>query len=172
MEVSNFLKIKMCVGNGDANSHFKNTVHIYCDSNKTRETCVHIGYFIHSGVFVCFYKNAQPMDILQLSSADYSYLMWFHAFTAPVVQVVLQVAITDAELELLQEWLVLHQVQGVEHIKTILKYKHRYWALEREIRGQFHRAAKQRKLLTRNICLADFLGYQPNLHVKLMYFGW
>ena len=41
-----------------------------------------------------------------------------------------------------------------------------------ETRGQFHRAAKQRKLLTRNICLADFLGYQPNLHVKLMYFGW
>ena len=39
-------------------------------------------------------------------------------------------------------------------------------------RGQFHRAAEQRKLLTRNICLADFLGYQPNLHVKLMYFGW
>ena len=39
-------------------------------------------------------------------------------------------------------------------------------------RGQFHRAAKQRKLLTRNICLADFLGYQPNLNVKLMYFGW
>ena len=35
-----------------------------------------------------------------------------------------------------------------------------------------HRAAKQRKLLTRNICLADFFGYQPNLHVKLMYFGW
>ena len=23
---------------------------------KTRETCVHIGYFIHSGVFMCFYK--------------------------------------------------------------------------------------------------------------------
>ena len=39
-------------------------------------------------------------------------------------------------------------------------------------RVQFHGAAKQRKLLTRNICLADFLGYQPNLHVKLMYFGW
>ena len=39
-------------------------------------------------------------------------------------------------------------------------------------RGQFHRAAKQRKLLTRNICLTDFLGYQPNLHVKFMYFGW
>ena len=25
---------------------------IYCDSNKTRETCVYIGYFIHSGVFM------------------------------------------------------------------------------------------------------------------------
>ena len=34
-----------------------------------------------------------------------------------------------------------------------------------------HRAAKQRKLLTRNICLADFFGYQPNLHVKLMYWS-
>ena len=31
-------------------------VHIYYDSNKTRETSVHIGYFIHSGVFMCFYK--------------------------------------------------------------------------------------------------------------------
>ena len=29
------------------------SVHIYCDSNKTRETCVHIGYFIHSGVYLC-----------------------------------------------------------------------------------------------------------------------
>ena len=31
-------------------------LHIYYDCNKTRETCVHIGYFIHSGVFMCFYK--------------------------------------------------------------------------------------------------------------------
>ena len=29
-------------------------VHIYHDSNKTRETCVHIVYFLHSGVFMCF----------------------------------------------------------------------------------------------------------------------
>ena len=27
-------------------------------------------------------------------------------------------------------------------------------------------------LMSREVCLADFLGYQPNLHVKLMYFGW
>ena len=26
-------------------------------TNKTRETCVHIGYFIHSGVFMCFDKK-------------------------------------------------------------------------------------------------------------------
>ena len=32
------------------------TVHIFCDSNKTRESCVHIGYFIHLEVFMCFYK--------------------------------------------------------------------------------------------------------------------
>ena len=38
--------------------------------------------------------------------------------------------------------------------------------------ANFIEAAKQRKLLTRNICLADFLGYQPNMHVKFMYFGW
>ena len=34
----------------------------------------------------------------------------------------------------------------------------------------FH--AEQINLLTRNICLADFFGYQPNLHVKWMYFDW
>ena len=39
-------------------------------------------------------------------------------------------------------------------------------------RAQFHRAAKQRKLLTRKICLADFLGYQPNFHTKCMQCGW
>ena len=27
-----------------------------CYSNKTGETCVPIGYFIHSGVFKCFYN--------------------------------------------------------------------------------------------------------------------
>ena len=31
-------------------------VHINCDSNKTRETCVHIGYCIHLGVFMCLKK--------------------------------------------------------------------------------------------------------------------
>ena len=29
---------------------------MYYDSNKTRETFVNIGHFIHSGVFMCFYK--------------------------------------------------------------------------------------------------------------------
>ena len=33
-------------------------------------------------------------------------------------------------------------------------------------------AAQQKKMLTRNICLAEILGYQHNWHVKLVYFGW
>ena len=37
-------------------NYYSNLLHIYYDSNKTRETCAHIGYFIHSGVFMCFYK--------------------------------------------------------------------------------------------------------------------
>ena len=41
--------------NTEAGNH-NSIVHIYYDSNKTRETCVHIVYFIHSGVFVCLNK--------------------------------------------------------------------------------------------------------------------
>ena len=41
----------MCVGN-----RYATRQEIYYDFHKTRETCVHVGYFIHSGVFMCFYK--------------------------------------------------------------------------------------------------------------------
>ena len=61
MEVSDFLITKCVWGTGVAFNiieagNYYSTVHIYYDSSKTRETCVHIGYFIHSGVFMCFYK--------------------------------------------------------------------------------------------------------------------
>lgn len=46
--------------------------------------------------------------------------LWLHEGTSPVVEVVLKVAIPNAELELLQELGVLHQVQGVEHVKVCL----------------------------------------------------
>ena len=35
------------------------------------------------------------------------------------------------------------------------------------IRAQFHRAAKQRKMLTIKICLANFFSYQPNFHTNV-----
>ena len=28
------------------------------------------------------------------------------------------------------------------------------------------------ELLRGNICSADFVGYQPNVHTKCVYFGW
>ena len=50
----------MCVGNGDATVVIFNIEAGYYYSKSmfvmTKETCVHIDYFIHSGVFMCFYK--------------------------------------------------------------------------------------------------------------------
>ena len=54
-----------------------------------------------------------------------------HIGTPPVVEVVLQVAVSDAELELLQEVGVLHQVQRVEDVKVFLEEKEkRMWQRE------------------------------------------
>lgn len=41
-----------------------------------------------------------------------------HIGTAPVVQVVVKVSVSDAELERLEERLVLHEVESVEHIEA------------------------------------------------------
>lgn len=49
-----------------------------------------------------------------------THLLGRHRRTAPVVHVVLQVTVTLAKLEILQESLVLHQVEGVEHVKLCL----------------------------------------------------
>lgn len=48
------------------------------------------------------------------------YLVWAHIRTHPVVQVVMKVLVADAELELLQETLVIHHVKGREDVKTFL----------------------------------------------------
>ena len=52
------------VWNGDAATRFKyvggkllQKVHIYCNSNKRRETCVHIGYFTDLGVLFCVFAK-------------------------------------------------------------------------------------------------------------------
>ena len=48
-------------------------------------------------------------------------LIWFHVRTFPVVKVILQVAVPDTELQLLQELLVVHQIKGIEYIKPHLE---------------------------------------------------
>ena len=47
-------------------------------------------------------------------------LLGDHGGALPVVEVVLEVAVADPELELLQERRVLHQVQRVEHVEVAL----------------------------------------------------
>lgn len=53
----------------------------------------------------------------RLAIAD---LIGIHWGTFPVIEVILQVSISFAKLELLQEHLILHEIQGIEHIKTFL----------------------------------------------------
>ena len=45
----------LVIFNIEAGNYYRKSTFI-TDSNKTRESCVHIGYFIHSGVFMWFYK--------------------------------------------------------------------------------------------------------------------
>lgn len=52
-------------------------------------------------------------------------LIRVHRGTSPVVEVILQISISYAKLELLQKDLILHQIQSVEHIKTFLLKIHR-----------------------------------------------
>lgn len=55
-------------------------------------------------------------------------LVWIHGRAFPVVEVILQVPISDAKLQLLQKHFILHQIQGIEHIKAFLlnpQNKHR-----------------------------------------------
>lgn len=48
------------------------------------------------------------------------YLVWAHSRTHPVVQVVMKALVTDAELEVLQETLVIHHIESKEDVKTFL----------------------------------------------------
>jgi len=57
----------------------------------------------------------------QLNLVVNRYLFRAHAGTLPVVQVILEVPVADAKLELLQESLVLHQIQCIEDIKPFLE---------------------------------------------------
>lgn len=48
------------------------------------------------------------------------YLVWAHIRTHPVVQVVMKAPVTDAELELLQETVIIHHVEGREDVTSFL----------------------------------------------------
>lgn len=51
------------------------------------------------------------------------YLVWADIRTHPVVQVVVKARVTDAELELLQETLVIHHVERREDVRTFLSVR-------------------------------------------------
>ena len=55
------------------------------------------------------------------SKKDEANLLCGHLRGAPVVEVVLKVAVADAELELLKELAVVHDVEGVEHVHLALQ---------------------------------------------------
>lgn len=57
------------------------------------------------------------------SSCNIQHLVWAHIRTHPVVQVIMKARVTDAELELLQETLVIHHVESREDVKTFLSVR-------------------------------------------------
>lgn len=52
----------------------------------------------------------------KVSLQNESNLIGWHGWTPPIVEIVLQVSIADAELEFLQEFRVLHQIQRVKDV--------------------------------------------------------
>lgn len=48
------------------------------------------------------------------------YLVWAHIRTLPVVQVVMNIPVTDAEFEIFKEPLVIHHIKSGEDVKTFL----------------------------------------------------
>jgi len=49
-----------------------------------------------------------------------SYFVGGHCWTPPIVQIVLQIAVANAELQRLKKLLVLHEIKRIEHIETHL----------------------------------------------------
>lgn len=50
-----------------------------------------------------------------------THLLCPHAGALPIVKIILQVAISYAKLELLQEGFVFHEIQCIEHVKPFLQ---------------------------------------------------
>lgn len=50
-----------------------------------------------------------------------THLLWCHAGTLPIVQVILQVPVPDPKLQLLQEGFVFHEIQCIEDVESFLQ---------------------------------------------------
>jgi len=61
---------------------------------------------------LCCYHNARVL----------THSIGSHCWTPPIVQVVLQVAVTDAKLECLKKLFVLHEIKRIEHVKAHLHH--------------------------------------------------
>ena len=61
-----------------------------------------------------------------ISDRDNTGLFWRDLGTLPVVKIILQIAVPDAELEFLQELLVFHQIKRVEHVEATLNQQMRH----------------------------------------------
>lgn len=48
-------------------------------------------------------------------------ILWCHLRALPIVEVVLKISISFAKLEILQKAFIIHNVQAIEYIKTILQ---------------------------------------------------
>lgn len=65
-------------------------------------------------IMVDLISHCAPSQLLQHQTD----LIRLHRRTLPVVQVVLQFTVPDAELKLLQELAVLHDIERIEHVKV------------------------------------------------------
>lgn len=57
---------------------------------------------------------------LHTETQMHTYLFWLHCGAFPVVEIVLQIAIANSKFEFFQELLIIHQIQGIKHVKPHL----------------------------------------------------
>ena len=90
-------------------------------SDKRRGETASIQRWILHSVSLLQHRSCQSQN--NSPRKDKTYLSWFQNGAFPVIQVILQVSIADAEFEFFQKFLVFHKIQGVKHIKTTLEKK-------------------------------------------------
>ncbi|KAG8139863.1 hypothetical protein E2320_002627 [Naja naja] len=71
--------------------------------------------FLYGQHFSCYLSN------LTCKRQGFTHLFCSHAGAFPIVEVILQVSITNSKFQLFQEGLVFHKIQGIENIKTLLQ---------------------------------------------------